>query len=282
MKRPTIHDLIAQGHARLVRQSSSAWLDAELLLMHTLHVSREYCIAHAKTPVSPAHAKRFFELLRRRVAGVPVAYLTGEKEFFGRPFLVTPSVLVPRPETETLVETALSAAQQKSVQTIADIGTGSGCIAVTLACELPGKHILATDTSRRALAIAKKNAVRHHTKNVRFLAGDLLEPLGKKRVDLAVANLPYGTPSWLTDPSLKHEPRTALVGGGARGEKTIALFLHAWAERTPAISRLFLEIDPRLWRPIARLVKSLASRARVTPLRDLAGRIRIVKIIRPR
>lgn len=157
----------------------------------------------------------FYSLLKRRLGNEPVAYITGEKEFYSRPFTVTPDVLIPRPETELLVEEAVKTGEKIQNPVILDIGTGSGCIAVTLACELGESLIYATDVSLDALRVARRNAVRHDcVKRVKFINGDLSEHFSNGTFDIVVSNPPYVSESEfeLLEPDVKYyEPRTALV-----------------------------------------------------------------------
>jgi len=169
-------------------------LAAELLLLHALGRDRTWLYAHPEEQVPSADAERFFALIARRAEGEPTQHLTGKQEFWGLEFEVTPDVLIPRPETEHVIEVALDRlavrelrAGRKQTLTgeglqIADIGTGSGCIAIALAKELPGATIYATDISSAALAVAQRNATRHNVADrIRFLEGDLLEGLTASR-----------------------------------------------------------------------------------------------------
>jgi release factor glutamine methyltransferase len=195
-------------------------LDAELLLAHVLGHDRPWLWTHLDAPLSPVLLAEFHRLLARRLQREPLPYLLGEWEFYGRPFLVTPAVLIPRPETELLVEAVLTWAIAQQAKRIADIGTGSGAIGVTLAAELPALHVLAVDISPSALHIARQNAERNGVgERMRFLEGDLLEPLrqtGEIPVDAIVANLPYIAEEQFPDlmPEVRtYEPSLALAGG---------------------------------------------------------------------
>src|SRR5258708_6478592 len=178
-------------------------LAAELLLLHVLGRDRTWLYAHPEEQVSPADAERFFALVARRANGEPTQHLTGKQEFWGLEFEVAPDVLIPRPETEHVIEVALDRlavrelrAGRKQTLTgeglqIADIGPGSGCIAIALAKELPAAAIYATDISRPALAVAQRNAARHNvTDRVRFSEGNLLEGIAPL-LDLIASNPPY-------------------------------------------------------------------------------------------
>ena len=191
--------------------------DAELLLAHVLGGNRAALLAHLDDALGPTQYTRFCDLVARRAAREPLAYLLGHREFYSLDFLVDRRVLIPRPETELLVEEALRlAAILPSPFRIADVGTGSGAIAVALAVHLPQATVYALDASPAALAVAAANARRHGVAGrVRCLAGDLLAPLPEP-VDLIIANLPYvAADEWAAlPPEIRdHEPRRALDGG---------------------------------------------------------------------
>ncbi len=195
--------------------SPSARLDAEVLLAHCLGRRRVDLYTRREEPLGEPEEQAYRVLLERRAAGEPVSYLTGRKEFFGLTFLVDRRVLIPRPETEVLVERALDCARAlgRPALRIADIGTGSGCIAIALACHLPAARIYATDLSAEALELAVENARRYGVaEQVRFLQGDLCAPLPEP-VDLLLSNLPYTIWEMLPKGITAYEPRLALDGG---------------------------------------------------------------------
>ena len=190
-------------------------LDAELLLVHILGTSRARLRSHPEEAASAAQSKRYTELLERRATGEPLAYVIGRRDFWSLRLTVTPAVLVPRPETELLVERAL-ALRDEEFGRVVDLGTGSGAIALTLASERPGWQVTATDVSEEALAIARSNAESLDLKRVQFLLGSWFEPLVGRTFDLIVSNPPYvaeDDPA-MQDPALRHEPRGALTPGG--------------------------------------------------------------------
>lgn len=164
--------------------------DAELLLMHALKRSRAWLITHCDELLDGDLSASYVKLVEQRRKGRPIQYITGETEFYGLPFLVTPDVLIPRPETEHLVEKVIELAAEFDAPRIVDVGTGSGAIAVVLAHELPHASITATDVSSRALAITRENAKRNEVA-VRLLAGDLLTPVAGEQFDFVVSNPPY-------------------------------------------------------------------------------------------
>jgi release factor glutamine methyltransferase len=197
--------------------------DAEALLLHLLGKNRAWLMAHCDTQLSAADAGSYAELLERRYQGEPIQYITGETEFYGLPFRVTPDVLIPRPETEHLVEKVLELAaafsnshpnSRPNLQ-IVDVGTGSGAIAVALACHLPHAVITAIDLSEPALGLARENAERNRV-SIRFLEGDLLDPVAQEQFEIVVSNPPY-VPSadraTLAVEVRDHEPALALFAG---------------------------------------------------------------------
>lgn len=201
------------------RGNSSPRLDVELLLGKVLGMNRVGLLCDAERPLAKTELSTYRELHQRRRAGEPVAYLLGVREFYGRPFLVDRRVLVPRPDTETLVEVALARTQRVSLSArVLDLCTGSGCVAITLARERPTTHVLATDISEGALAVARQNALRLGAVTTGFVQSDVFEALdaGCDRFDLITANAPYITdgefPSLAVD-IRAFEPRVALTSG---------------------------------------------------------------------
>ncbi len=227
------HRLLERGASELLEAGvPEARFEAELLLRHALGCSREALFARLHEPAAAEAAGHYFHLLERRRGRVPIQHILGTQEFHGLSFRVTPSVLIPRPETEGVVDEALAelSARSKSGPRIADVGCGSGCIAIAIARERPDAAILAIDASPAALAVARENAAAHGVEaRITFLHGDLLDPLLERgeRLDLVVSNPPYVVDSEIPElaPEVKeHEPRMAL-SGGADGLATIARLL---------------------------------------------------------
>jgi release factor glutamine methyltransferase len=224
-----VRTALKQGIAQLREAHVSSFtLAAELLLLHTLGRDRTWLYAHPEELVSEGDAQRFQALLTRRATGEPTQHLTGKQEFWGLEFEVTPDVLIPRPETEHVIEVALDRLAVREIRAgrkptltgdglqIIDVGTGSGCIAIALAKELPGARILATDISQAALAVARRNAIRHSVEDrLVFLEFSLLtQPAGK--YGLIVSNPPYighKEKQTLLREVRDHEPELALYGG---------------------------------------------------------------------
>jgi release factor glutamine methyltransferase len=186
-----------------------------LLLQHVLGVEHTALIAHPERVLAAGETDRYLQLVVRRRGGEPVAYLVGWREFYGRRFGVDSSVLIPRPETELLVDLALERIRDRSPGTVLDLGTGSGNIAITIACERSGVMPVATDTSAAALACARVNAQRLGAERIEFLQGDWFAPVAGRRFDLIVANPPYvaGDDAHLHQGDLRFEPRPALAAG---------------------------------------------------------------------
>ncbi|MBS1199577.1 MAG: prmC [Proteobacteria bacterium] len=208
-----IDGLLLRARRRLEGASESPALDAELLLAHTLGLPRMQLRTHGERQVAPADVARFESLVGRRAAGEPVAYLTGRRGFWTIDVAVGPAVLVPRPETERLVEAALERLRPLREPAILDLGTGSGAIALALASELPGAEVVAVEASAAALGVARANAAAAGLSSVVFLQGHWFEPVGKRRFDCIVANPPYLAGSDPHLASLAHEPESALVAG---------------------------------------------------------------------
>jgi release factor glutamine methyltransferase len=264
----------------------SAPLAAELLLMHVLQRDRTWLYAHPEFELSPEDAAAYAHLIERRSEGVPTQYLTGRQEFWGLEFQVGPGVLIPRPETEHTIEVALErlGARRAESLRIVDVGTGSGCIAIALARELPRAEIVATDISAAALDYAQRNAARHGvSKRIQFLRADLLEAameaLGRaeSRFDLIVSNPPYvgrNDAGSLPREVREHEPAEALFAGDDGLQIYPALIDEAARQLAPS-GIVVLEIGYNG----AQYVGSLLSASQWTDLRvtrDLAGIERVI------
>lgn len=214
--RVRIDAALARAVETLGQTSESPKLDAEVLLARALDLPKSYLYAHPEDELDDAAMERFFSSVERRRTGLPLAYITGTKEFWSLPLLVTGDVLVPRPETELLVELALRHIPRRGECAALDLGTGSGAIAVALASERPGCRIVATDASAAALAVARENARRLGLGNVEFREGDWTAPLAGTdagRFDLVVSNPPYIGRDEPELADLRHEPSAALVAG---------------------------------------------------------------------
>lgn len=248
--------------------------EARLLLAHLLQCRREYFITHDNDLVADDVLIRYENLLARREKGEPIPYIIGEQEFFSRPFRVREGVLIPRPDTETLIETVLSEAQRTNAQTLLDMGTGSGCIAITLALENPALTVGATDLSEIALEVARENANALGA-NITFFQGPWYDALpSNARFDIIVSNPPYIHPDDEHLAALQYEPITALTDGfdGLKDLRAIVdgapLHLnpqgllaveHGW-DQGPTVRALFA---PEIWCEI-KTIKDLGDNDRVT------------------
>ena len=197
-------------------------VDAQVIISHVLGVNRAYIAANPMRILTETEDAKIDVLAAQRAMGAPIAYLVAKREFYGREFEVTPAVLIPRPETETLVEAALARLTPKA--SILELGTGSGAIAVTLAAQRPEATVTATDASEHALAVARANAARHGcAARIEFLLGSWYAPLAGRRFDLVVANPPYvaGADPHLARGDLRFEPQQALTDGSRDGLDSI-------------------------------------------------------------
>ena len=256
---------------------SNAPIDAELILGAVLNTTRERILGHDADVLSPAHAKAFMRIVSQRAKGRPLAYCLGYQYFNGLKFLVKPGVLIPRPDSELLFDLVFSKFPDNKL-TIADIGTGSGCLGIALAHNRPNWKILAVDKSKTALAVARKNAkLNKISTRVKFKLGDLLRPLSSNRIDLIVANLPYLTPDEIrNEPTIKYEPKLALDAGlnGLRPYERLFKQYRIQKRTCP----LLLEIDPRRKTALARLVHKLLPSHKMTWHRDLGGKWRALEL----
>lgn len=301
------------------KKISSASLDAELLLLYTLdksknkpksfHNDRSWLYAHNNYQLTKPQENKFYSVISRRAKFEPVAYITGKKEFFGLEFYVNKNVLIPRPETEIIVENALKdiawklnfQAEDQLLNTnkkivIADIGTGSGAIAASVARALKEKNIIkkckifATDISASALKIAKKNAKKHNlNKNIIFKKGNLLEALPKNtKIDFLLANLPYVGNDYyckrlkngsrlLELHEIKHEPKISLLAE-KNGMECFEKFFLSSPGYLAKNSKIFLESDPYQIPAIKKLAKKYLPKHKITAIKDLRGLNRITKI----
>lgn len=269
----------------LLHNSPSAQLDAELLLAKTLKLSRSQLLARSGEKISWVNWLQWRWKIYQRQRGLPIAYITGQKEFYGRNFLANHHVLIPRPDTELLIEQSLSIIDASAaIDTIVDIGTGSGCLAVTLALEKPSLKVIATDISRAALKLARRNAARYGLMDrLTFRRGNLLEPFltaGRSLSDncLLVANLPYLRTAEVKD-ELRFEPRLALDGGadGLTGYRELLTQLRA----VPQLQRpgwLLFEIHPPTAGPLVQLVKDVFPGIQASVKNDYAGWPRVLSV----
>lgn len=268
--------------ARLLHRAGvqDARVAAEWLMLAALDIDRAALYARLAEPLSPATRSQLDAWLQRCAAREPVAYVVGQREFWSRDFLVTHAVLVPRPETEHLIETALDClpkAQRGARVNVCDVGTGCGCLAVSLACEWPGAEVMATDVSAAALAVARANARRHGVaERVRFVRTSVLEAFAPRSFDLIVSNPPYLSSAELevAEPELSWEPRVALDGGADGLEILRALAADAQRVLRPG-GWLVVEVGAAQAATVEQLVRQAGAR-QCFSRRDLAGWVRVV------
>lgn len=208
-----ISDLLDDAATRLAEISESSRLDAEILLGRAIDMPRSYLFAHPEDVPDDAAVARFEETVSRRLTGVPMAYIMGTREFWSMELMVTPATLVPRPETEILVDRALGQIPRQAEYRILDLGTGSGAIALALAKERPLSQVVAVDVSADALAVAEQNARHLDLCNVEFRHGDWTGPVCGETFDLIVSNPPYVANDDPAMAALRHEPEGALTAG---------------------------------------------------------------------
>jgi len=283
----SVQQALQDAHARLQPITDSPQLEAEVLLAYVLGASRTSVIAHPERTLTRRQVSTYRRLVRRRASAYPLPYLTGRAEFYGLQFEVTPDVLIPRPETETLVDLAVA----YRPATVVEVGTGSGCIAVALAVHLPEVTVQAIEISPAALAVARRNVERHGVADrVQLMVGDILTPRPEP-VDLIVSNPPYiaaGQCASLPASVRDHEPRLALDGGTDGLAITRRLLAQAPAvlraterarqgEKRPG-GAMLIEIGADQGEAAGRLARTFFRQAAVRVHRDLAGRDRVLEV----
>jgi release factor glutamine methyltransferase len=258
---------------------ANGWLDAEVLLAHVLRRDRAWLHGHPEQRLTPVQARRFQKLVGKRAARVPVAYLTGEREFYGHRIAVSTAVLVPRPETELLVDLAIQwLRDHPEARRVVDLGTGSGAVAIAIARAVPSVRVTAIDVSAGALRVAAKNIADYRlVSRIDLRRGNLLEVA--PHADLIAANLPYVSATRLRHggPELAYEPIVALDGG----RDGLDLIRRTIAQSPATLRRpgsLLFECDPPQTGPIAEVARGVWAAATVTIHKDLAGRERVVGI----
>ena len=280
----TIAESIAKAAARLATHKiENSRLDAEVLLGHALNRDWAWLVAHYPDRISDVETRHYERLVERRAVREPLQYITAKQEFWGIDFLVTPEVLIPRPETELVVENALSRLRNVTEPTIIDLCTGSGCIAICLARELPKARVLATDRSAEALAVAKTNALRQGVdQQIRFIEGDLFGPLNvaglEGSVDVITANPPYVRSSELPglQPEVRDfEPEMALVSGPA-GTEIAERIIAESPGYLKSGGALIMEFGMGQTEALREMIERTAVYAATSVLKDLAGIERVI------
>lgn len=275
----TIAAALEQGRRRLADTSDTADNDAQVLLARCLGKDKAWLLAHPEKTLDPIEIERWEAVLGTCEAGVPLPYVIGEWEFFGLPMKVTPAVLIPRPETEMLVEAALHWLRAHPGRRRAlDVGTGSGCIPVALAEALPDLHAVASDVSPEALEVARANVARFHlAARVRLVETHLMQGITGS-FDLICANLPYIPDDRVPGLAVSRwEPRVAL-GGGPDGLRFIEPFLEPAAARLASPGLVLAEIDASLEGAVQRIAGARWPHAHIEVRKDLAGLPRLLVV----
>lgn len=273
----TVGEALDQGRQALASSSETPYLDAQLLLAYALKRKKEWVLTHPEYHLTTNEISTFEDNLDRLVSGEALPYLLGSWEFFGRSFHVTPYVLIPRPETELLVENAISFLQSHpKARLCADIGTGSGCIAISLALEIPDLHIIAVDVSPSAIEVALVNAKKHGVEDrITLVVSDLLHPFDF-RFGLICANLPYIPSERLERLVVAEREPTLALDGGMDGLGVIRRLARELPEWLVPGGRVLLEVDSSHARALAGELASMYSSVRTDVLKDLSGRDRVV------
>lgn len=282
---PTLGDLLTSGSARLAAFTGTPQLDAQVTLAQVLGRPRTWILAHQDSPAGAGETELFEQMLRRLEHGEPLPYVLGRQEFFGLDFDLSPDVLIPRPETELLVRKALDwITGAPDRRTIADVGTGSGCIAVSIAVHAPEVTVLATDISEPALQVARSNARKLGVaEQIRFVRCDLLPPhtsqlTSEEHLDLVCANLPYIPTAELHSlPVFGREPSLAL-DGGVDGLNPFRRFFSLAPEWMAPGGLMLLEIEASSGPAVLSLAYDALHAAAIHLHKDLAGRDRLLEI----
>lgn len=275
---PTLKSVYLDAKKRLEDVSSSPGLDAQLLICHVLDVNRAYVLAFGERELTDDEAQNIEALVKRRETGEPLAYIRGYMPFYDREFMVTSDVLIPRPETELLLEQALELAQERDLNTVVDVGTGSGALAVTFKAHRPQAQVYAVDISVGAVTLARKNADAQGVE-VKFLGGNLLTPIIERgiKAQLVMANLPYiATPDMANLEVTRYEPHLAL-DGGADGLDFVREMLAQVPEACTDDAVILLEIGADQGQATLDLANGYG---KATLYQDYAGLDRIVRLER--
>jgi release factor glutamine methyltransferase len=276
----TFKQALDQARRRLAsnKDIEDPGLESEVLFRYVLKLSRAQLYLDLNIDLSPENENAFTKLVERRLQGEPLAYILNSREFYGLAFFIDERVLVPRPETELLVEEAIRFCVKYPAALLADIGTGSGIIGVSLAVHLPRVKIIASDISPQALEVARLNAEKHKVSNrITFLQGDLLGPL-KFPVDAVIANLPYvRTADWQAMPSRTFEPRLAL-DGGKEGLDQFFRLIDQLKGKVNKGGQVLLEIGLGQAKAVTEYLQEAFPESIIEALRDLAGIKRVVRM----
>jgi release factor glutamine methyltransferase len=281
----TIQEILKNAIKKLSdKKIKSARLDAEIILSYVLKKSKEWIYANFEKEISKTNYQKFQKLINQRIKLIPVAYIIEKKEFYGLDFLVNKNVLVPRPETEIMVEKVLEEIKnQKSKVKILEIGTGSGCITISIIKKLTANRkqltfFYASDISANALKIAKENSKIHKVQNkIKFIKSDLFENIDKNlKFDFVIANLPYLDKKEIsTNPELKHEPISALAGG-KNGAEIYQKFFSQIKNHLAQNSKIYIEIGDKQAKIIQKIIRKELPKSKIKIIRDLKNLNRVI------
>ena len=276
MTHSSIVTLLKQGTSQLSQTSDSARIDTELLLCHTLEKDRSFLFTWPDHIIDKKDVEQFQSLIKQREKGVPIAYLLGYRDFWTLSLKVSDDTLIPRPETELLVETALEKIPMGTPASILDLGTGTGAIALAIASERPLAQVIAVDVSSKALAIAKQNAVDNDISNVQFLASSWFEKIPSQRFDVIVSNPPYieNNDPHLDQGDVQYEPRLALTSGNDGFDAIRTIVAHSTAY-LKANGWLIFEHGYNQAKHSQVLLSQNGNFSQIKTLSDLAGHDRI-------
>jgi release factor glutamine methyltransferase len=275
----SVGEHLAEARRALDPLSTTPSLDSQLLMMKTLGVTRAWVIAHAEVGLTPAQSSAFERDTARVVAGAALPHVLGSWEFFGRPFFVTPDVLIPRPETEILVTAALRwLAGRPPGRRVVDVGSGSGCVVVSLALDMPDHRYLAVDLSRPALQVARRNAQAYRLdEDLDLVQADLLTPIAVP-FDLVCANLPYIPTGRLAELEVGGREPTVALDGGRDGLAVVERLARQLPLRLAPGGRALLELDPDQMARAEALMRRALPGASVDVMTDLTGRARVLVV----
>jgi release factor glutamine methyltransferase len=272
---PTIKTILAHAANTLANHSDSPLLDAEVLLGFVLGKPRTYLRAWCDNTLTDEQLTAFAVLIKQRQQGTPIAYLTGTREFWSRDFRVTPEVLIPRPDTELLIELSLELIPENQAIKLIDLGTGSGIIAVTLAAERPNAHAIAVDASLAALATAQYNARQHQLTDIEFYQSDWFTNVPKSLFDLVISNPPYIDPEdeHLQQGDVRFEPKSALIADN-KGLSDIQIIADEARRYLKPLGHLLIEHGYNQAPQVQAIFNALAY-DKVQSYRDLSGQARV-------
>lgn len=276
-----IRESLIWAHEQLSKKHiETASLDVEVLLAFVMQKNREYLYTYPDLELTGNQMKSFKKDIQERSKLVPIAYITGHKEFYGMDFLVTPDTLIPRPDTETLVETVITSLKNKWKKYIhiLEIGTGSGCIGIALAQHMPDITLTVSDVSKKALHVARMNAKKHNV-NISFVQSDLFEGLKNKTFDVIVSNPPYLTKIQSHKQSLQYEPQVALTPVDMTPKQFFHVFLKQAVHHLNPGGRIYMEMGHNHARVIKPIVRKHFPQSTIKFYKDLGGYERVMEIV---